>query len=414
MRARILILACVLVVGMTGIPTAVAQPEDPGEEFEIEWDDGDRGYEVDVDEDGNVTFSDWDRGNISEFEVEFGEDGSEAIQTETEFTPNQSFSGDWEEAEITQYWNGDRLVVKIEVDSLDGTDGETVTDELAPLYLGINGTVENKTVSEESEVDFPGEADDLFEQLNESQTPGLGRGPPIDWSEIGPDKTEVYGEYNYTDNTTTNFTEGVWSQIGVENGSVDSVVQEIELELEDNEREGETEMTASISDWNSSAVNMTRGPNATSGTPIEINGSTVNITEDLTNASLSVQNGTLQFDGRLSVTSKNLSENEDLNVTVDRDSGAVEFVAQGEPNTTYEIYDNGSLAETVTTDENGTVVWNKTDGWSPHDITFEATDSAGSGDDGFPTVLVVGVAFIGIVGILVYRRRQELQSEYLS
>lgn len=414
MRARILVLACVLVVGMTGIPTAVAQPENPGEEFEIEWDDGERGYEVDVDEDGNVTFSDWDQGNISEFEVEFGEDGSEAIQTETEFTPDQNFSGDWEEAEITQYWNGDRLVVRIEVDSLDGTDGETVTDELAPLYLGINGTVENSTISEESEVDFPGEADDLFEQLNESQAPGLGHGPPIDWSEIGPDKTEVYGEYNYTDNTTTNFTEGVWSQIGIENGSVDSVVQEIELELEDGEREGETEITASISDWNSSAVNMTRGPNATSGTPIEINGSTVNITEDLTNASLSVQNGTLQFDGRLSVTSKNLSENEDLNVTVDRDSGAVEFVAQGKPNTTYEIYDNGSLEETVTTDENGTVVWNKTDDWSPHDITFEATDGTSSSDDGFPTVLVVGVAFIGIVGILIYRRRQDLQSEYLS
>lgn len=414
MRARVLVLACVLVVGMTGIPTAVAQPEDPEEDFEIEWEDDDRGYEVDVDEDGNVTFSDWNRGNISEFEIEFGEDGSEAIQTETEFTPDQNFSGDWEEAEITQYWDGERLVVKIEIESLDGTDGETVTDELASLYLGINGTVENSTVSEESEVEFPGETDDLFEKLNESQTPGLGRGPPIDWDNFGDDEVEVYGEYNYTDNTTTNFTSGVWSQIGVENGTVDSVVQEIELELEDGEREGETEMTASISEWDSSRVNITRGANATDGTPIEINGSTVNITEDLTNASLAVQNGTLNFDGQLSVTSKNLSEDEDLNVTVDRDSGSVEFVAQGEPNTTYEIYDNGSLEETVTTDENGTVVWNKTDGWSPHDITFQATGDATSDSGGFPTVLVVGVAFIGIVGILFYRRRQELESEYLS
>ena len=44
----------------------------------------------------------------------------------------------------------------------------------------------------------------------------------------------------------------------------------------------------------------------------------------------------------------------------------------------------------------------------------EDPGDATSGDDGFPTILVVGVVLIGIVGILVYRRRQELESEYLS
>lgn len=398
---------------LLSVSAVTAQPENRGPPISVEWDDGDRGMKIGLqdDQDESFSFARWNRK--MNFDWEEGDQGDKIIKFESDTVVSNPT--DVSEMEIEQNWDGVNLTTEIEIESdqeLTPEEVENISLNYSDIETGLEGNVTDQTVDVKQEdedenrrgfgrfIPFSGDERDeeTEDEADEDRNPwdrswrdrvrDRAREEIEDeteerWSEISEveprEEWEIRVVSSY-DNTSLNYTEGTWTEMNVSSLEISRFSQEIEWE----EDEEEIEMVAVVNGTISSseieiADNMTR-QEILNQTPVIIENRTVSVTQPVENASIDIGNQSrVEFNETINVTDN--TETEALNVTVDKDRGDVSFLVNGTPGEQFDVTEDGEYVETITADETGTAQWNKTSGWSEHDIKIDSSGMTGSDSD---------------------------------